>query len=183
MKEPLWEQGPWFSRQVELQGRNWHTQPRPKLEVEAIGVYLVFDASKATFYDIVKPHNTSYTSSTNSENNSEEVNDKHLPLGAATPASQQRQSKPAAPNVRDKATDGQFGEGAAWRMLAHAVLPTSSNRLMLSYPSRPASPNRHPHARVRRFRCQLQHINWPILNVANQPYTTAAEYCADVLQE
>ena len=183
MKEPLWEQGPWFSRQVEQQGRNRHTQPRPKLEVEAIGVYLVFDASKATFYDIVKPITSSYTPTTNSENDSEEVDDKHLPLGAATPASQQRQSQPAAPNVRDKATDEQFGEGAAWRMLAHAVLHISSNRLMLSYPPRPASPNRHPHARVRRFRCQLQHINGRYANVANQPYTIAAEYCADVLQE
>jgi hypothetical protein len=44
------------------------------LEVEAIGVYLVFDASKATFYDIVKPITSSYTPTTNSENDSEEVN-------------------------------------------------------------------------------------------------------------
>ena len=117
MKGPLWGQGPWFSRQVEPQGRNWHTLPRPELEVEAIGVYLLFDASKATFYDIVKLHNTLYTSTTNSENDSEEVNGPSpFHLGAATPTSgtsQRRQSKPAAPKSADKATDEQFGEGGS----------------------------------------------------------------------
>jgi hypothetical protein len=73
MQEQLWEQGPWFSRQVEQQGRNWHKQPRPELEVEAIDVYLLFDASETTFYSIIKPHNTSYTPATNSENGSERL--------------------------------------------------------------------------------------------------------------
>jgi hypothetical protein len=95
MKGPLWGQGPWFSRQVEQQGRNWHTLPRPELEVEAIGVYLLLDASKATFYDIVKLHNTSRTSTTNSEKDSEEVNGQSpIPLGAATPTSGHKPTTP-----------------------------------------------------------------------------------------
>jgi hypothetical protein len=100
-------------------------------------------------------------------------------LGAATPTSQQANDanpKPVAPNLLDKATDEQFGEGGASRVLAHAV--------MLSYQSHPIdsccpTPPLPIDIRMQQSGVQIPTATKSIgrkPNIANQPYTAAAEY-------